>query len=139
MKVQGPGAGPPVPEIEGGPGKPEGAAGLDGKKFADKVGLDKSAAVTDPARIGEIAGADKVGGAARVSGTTPPLTADIGAELAARRIAPEAAVDQVIERVLDKQIGANAPAAVREQVGAALRDALMSDPMLLDKVRSLGG
>lgn len=139
MKVQGPGAGPAAPEIEGGPGKPEGADGPDGKKFADKLGLDKGAAATDAARTGDVAQVGKAGGPGSVSGASPPLTADIGADLAAGRIAPEAAVDKVIERVLDKQIGANAPAAVREQVGAALRDALMSDPMLLEKVRSLAG
>jgi hypothetical protein len=65
------------------------------------------------------------------------LTADVAAELAAGRIDPKAALDRVIERVIDKQLGPGAPAAVREQVRAALQHAVAEDPVLSEKIRSL--
>jgi len=43
----------------------------------------------------------------------------------------------VIERVVDKQVGPGAPAAVREKVRAALESAVADDPVLGDKIRSL--
>jgi hypothetical protein len=63
---------------------------------------------------------------------------DIAADLKAGRISAGAALDKVIERVLDRQLGANAPAGIREKVGAALREALTDDPLLAAKVHSLG-
>ncbi len=64
--------------------------------------------------------------------------ADVAAELAAGRIDPKAALERVIERVIDKQIGPGAPAAVREKVRAALESAVSDDPLLSEKLRSLG-
>jgi hypothetical protein len=69
---------------------------------------------------------------------SPDLTAGISSDLAAGRLSPQAAVDQVVEQVLTRQLGADAPAAVREQVRAALQEALASDPLLADKLRRLG-
>jgi hypothetical protein len=119
-KVSGPGSGPPV----GGPGddKIEGPSGAGGKRFADKLGA------TDAARpSSEAAPAQAARG----------LTADVAAELAAGRIDQKAALDRVIERVIDKQLGPGAPAAVREKVRAALQNAVAEDPVLTDKIRSL--
>ena len=65
------------------------------------------------------------------------LTADVAAELAAGRIDQKAALDRVIERIIDKQLGPGAPATVREKVRAALQDAVADDPVLTDKIRSL--
>ena len=48
-------------------------------------------------------------------------------------------LNSVIDRVLDQQVGVNAPAAVREQVGTALRQALEDDPLLAEKLRALEG
>jgi hypothetical protein len=45
----------------------------------------------------------------------------------------------VVERVIDRQLGAGAPAAVREKLRASLRDALENDPLLAEKLKALGG
>ena len=69
------------------------------------------------------------------SGAGGPRFAD---KLAAGRIDAKAALDRVIERVVDKQIGPGAPAAVREKVRAALESAVADDPLLSEKIKSLG-
>jgi hypothetical protein len=124
MKISGPGSKPPVE----GPGGVEGAAepnateGVSGKEFAEKIGRTGAA---EASRAGEV--------------TAPGLVADISAELRAGRLTPAAAIEKVIDRVLDQQVGPSAPAAVREQVGAALRRALEEDPLLVEKLREMGG
>jgi hypothetical protein len=55
----------------------------------------------------------------------------------AGRITPQAALERVIDRVVERQVGADAPASLREKVGEALRQALEDDPMLAEKVRAL--
>ena len=126
-KVNGPGNGPPI----GGPTddqKSESPSGVGGARFADKL-----------------AGADAAKRAENTAAATGPqkaakpaeLTADIAAELTAGRIDPKAGIDRVIERVVDKQLGPGAPAAVREKVRAALESAVADDPVLSDKIRSL--
>lgn len=125
MKVTGPGSGAP-PDATGGPEEAQSPAS---KGFADKI--DKIAAASTPAAPG-------VTDAAKVAFPIG-LVADIGADLKAGRITPEAALERVIERVVDQQLGASAPATIRKQVGTALRQALEDDPMLADKVRALSG
>jgi hypothetical protein len=129
-KVSGPGSGPPS---VGGPAgkddKTEGAAGAGGAKFAEKL-ADKLTK-TDPTRKTGDPSATAAASAAR------GLTADVAAQLAAGRIDAKAALDRVIERVVDKQLGPGAPAAVREKVRAALESAVADDPVLGDKIRSL--
>ena len=44
----------------------------------------------------------------------------------------------MIDREVEKQLGANAPAATREKLRAALEDAVADDPLLADKIRGLG-
>jgi hypothetical protein len=134
MKVNGPGTGA-TPEAEKGPGaadaagKPTGAAGAGanvanvanvGGSFAETLAASQPAA--RPAHVG---GADA-------------LTADIAADLKAGKLDPKAALDKVVERVLDRQLGANAPVAVRNQLRDALRDTISSDPFLADRLRGLG-
>ncbi|HEY0709268.1 MAG TPA: hypothetical protein VGG33_20830 [Polyangia bacterium] len=100
------------------------AAGT-GAKFAEK--LEKTAAASGgPA-------ADKSAGNQR------RLTGDIGAALENKEISAEAAVDQVMNRILDNQMGAGTPAGTRAQVENALREALDSDPLLSAKLKNLGG
>lgn len=115
MKITGPGSGVP-PEAVGGSEAAEKA----GSKFAEKVVGTSSPGGVDP---GKVAGA--------------ALTADIGADLHAGRITADVALQRVIDRVLDRQIGADAPAALREQLGAALRQTLEDDPLLAEKIRDL--
>jgi hypothetical protein len=118
----------------GGVGGPEGPEGLDGPKqpssarpeetFADKLSGTKAAAKAAPGH----------GAAAGPTG----LTGDLAAELQAGRITPKTALERVIDRIVDKQLGTNAPAAVREKVRAALEDAVADDPLLAEKIKSLG-
>lgn len=97
-----------------------------GKAFAEKLG--KGAAASGPS-------------AAAPTLPTRPASAvsvsDIGAELKAGKISPQAALDKVIERIVDKQLGANASPAMRSQVSAALRESLADDPLLAAKAHAL--
>ncbi len=120
MKITGPGSASPT----GGASALADVPRVGGKDFA--AAIDKSAAATAP-EAATRPGTAAAGG----------LVGDISAELKAGQITPQTAIDRVVERILDKQVGANAPAAVRETVGAALRDALESDPLLAEKIRSL--
>jgi hypothetical protein len=125
-KVSGPGGGPPI----GGPKddqKSEGPSGTGGARFADKLGA------TDPTRKTGQTGTPGAASAARGP------TADVAKELTAGRIDAKAAIDKVIQRVLDKQVGPGAPAAVREKVRAALESAIADDPLLSEKIKALGG
>ena len=123
-KVTGPGGGPPG-------GAP--IAGSDESRpvaesrppFADKL---KSAGA--PASTTTTTGKEAPTAAGNV-------TADLAAELKAGKISPQAAVDRVIDRVVDKQLGTNAPAAVREKLRTALENAVADDPLLADKIRGL--
>jgi len=130
MKVTGPGSGlPPEANEVGGPTGSGEAVGKDGgKAFAEKLERGGAAEhARDPAA------------SATTSAAGAPSVADIGAELRAGTITPEKALDQVIARILDKQVGAHAPPAVRAQVEAALRDAVASDPLLIEKVKAPAG
>jgi hypothetical protein len=99
-----------------------------GKGFAEAV--DKTSPSSRAETPGEVAPA---GSAAAVG-----AIADIVADLQTGKVSAQAAVEKVIERVLAQQVGPDAPLAVREQVGAALRRALEEDPLLADKLRALG-
>lgn len=123
MKISG--SGPSLPPD--GDAAAEDVKGPSDKSFAEAV--DKAS--PSPAdRPGEAAAA----GAAAAVGAV----ADIASDLRAGKISAQAAVDKVIERVLAQQVGPDAPIAVREQIGAALRRSLEEDPLLADKLRALG-
>jgi hypothetical protein len=113
MKISGPGSKLP-PE---GPGPADQAKRGTGGDFAEKVG---QAPVEGPART-----------------ATTHLVADISADLQAGRITPQVALEKVISRVIDHQVGLNAPAGVRERVSQALRQALEDDPLLAEKLTAL--
>jgi hypothetical protein len=109
----------------GAAGKAAGIAGVKGKPFAEKL--------AGAARAGAAHGPEKAAAARKASGVS-----DIGADLTAGRLGPQAALDKVIERVLDRQLGKAAAPALRAQLGAALRESLAEDPLLAAKVRALG-
>jgi hypothetical protein len=119
-KVTGPGSGPPGSGPIGGSDESRPSAG--GPRFADKLGQTEA-----PARTSKAAATPPPGG----------LTADLAAELRAGKITPKAAVDRVIDRVVEKQLGVGAPAATREKLRAALENAVADDPLLADKIRGL--
>jgi hypothetical protein len=124
-KVTGPGGGPPGNVPVGGADEGRPAAAADRPAFADKL---KSTGA--PAAMADAA-------AKQAAGATGSPTADLAAELKAGKISPQAAVERVIDRVVDKQLGTNAPAAVREKLRAALETAVADDPLLADKIRGL--
>jgi hypothetical protein len=111
MKISGPGSKLP-PE---GPGPAEDAQR--GASFAEKVAEGRGA---------------------EGSTRSASVIAAIGAELQAGRITPQVAIERVIEQVVTQQVGASAPPGVRDRVSAALRQALEDDPLLAEKLRSLG-
>lgn len=122
-KITGPGSGPPGNLPVGGPDQSrpiaEGHA-----PFAEKLKPG------DPTT-----GAASAGGAS--SATAASGVADLAAALKAGTLTPRAAVDRVIDRVVEKQLGAHAPAAAREKLRAALEDAVADDPLLAEKIRGL--
>jgi len=115
-------------QVPGAAGKAPSVGGTSGKGFAAKLtsaqakGLAKEPVAT--------AKSERTRGPVSVS--------DLGAELKTGRITPETAIDKVIERVLDQQVGRHAGANVREKIGAALRESLADDPLLAAKFRALG-
>jgi hypothetical protein len=120
-KVTGPGGGlPPTAPINGPHGNDKietPAAG--GPRFADKLaGAGAPAPAASPGRADTI-------------------TADLAADLRAGRITPQAAIEKVIDRIVERQVGAGAPPAVREQIRTALTDAVADDPLLGEKLKHL--
>ena len=129
-KVTGPGGGPPGNAPVGGTDESRPAAATERPSsaapaaFADKL---KSAGAPTAA----------AGTTAKEAARAPSATSDLAADLKAGKITAKAAVDRVIDRVVDKQLGTNAPAAVREKLRAALETAVTDDPLLADKIRGL--
>jgi hypothetical protein len=124
MKISGSGPSPPLD----GESVAEDVKDPTGKAFAEAV--DKASPSSRAETPGEVTPA----GAAAAVGAV----ADIVSDLRTGKVTAQAAVEKVIERVLAQQVGPDAPIAVREQVGAALRRALEEDPLLADKLRALG-
>ncbi|HVV53142.1 MAG TPA: hypothetical protein VHO06_26025 [Polyangia bacterium] len=120
-KVTGPGGGPPGNVPVGGSDESR-PLSTERPAFADKL---KSAGAATPSSKPDAPAAVR------------SATADLAADLKAGKITPQAAVERVIDRVVDKQLGTNAPAAVREKLRAALETAVADDPLLADKIRGL--
>ena len=118
---------PPAGSLSGLPVGLPAAKCAGAKGFADKLakasGSDKARAAT----------ATQPGAQA---GRAPGI-ADIAKALKAGQITPQAALDRVVEQVVSRQVGCKGPAAVREKLGAALRQTLEDDPMLVAKIRAL--
>jgi len=123
MKING-GGQPPVPGADG-----DAVEGLDkagaparsdatGKTFAETVGGP------GPARAAEVTG--------------DPTVRALAADVDAGKLDPRAAVDRLIEHVVDLQLGGGASPQAREQVAAALREAVASDPLIAEKLKQLG-
>ena len=140
MKINGPGQ-PPTPAAEGvadatTPGAPDAADAPAGpERLADTRASEAGRAFAEKLAETGAARGPEAGGAAR----GPEIAvADLARDVEAGRLDARAAVDQLVERVVDAQLGPGAPAAVRDRVQAALRDALESDPLLVAKLGQLG-
>ena len=136
MKING-GGQPPVPDVDGaenaavaglekagsasassaprGPDQP----GATGKTFAE--------ALSDPGavRAPEVAAGD-------------PAVRALAADLDAGKLDAGTAVDKLIEHVVQLQLGSGASVQAREQVAAALREAVATDPLIAEKLKRLG-
>jgi len=121
MKISRPGS----PQPSAAAGKASAAARSTGKGFAAK--LEKAGAQSGA--TAESAAPAKTGASISV--------ADLGADLRAGRITPQAAIDKVIDRIVAKQLGIHAGAAAKAKIGGALRERLADDPLLAAKVRAL--
>jgi hypothetical protein len=138
MKVTGPNAGPPgtgsdtaatgVGEADAG-AKPDAARAAEGsgQAFAEKL-----------AGIAPEAAAPAAGAASGAQRAAAIPTAQIAADLQAGRLQPAAAIEKLLDEVVSRQLGPDVPAAVRDQLRATLRETLESDPLLAEKLRSLG-
>jgi hypothetical protein len=108
---------------------PETVKGTDGTDFANKLGETSSAQGAAGAQ-----GAASEPPVAAAQPTTPSFVGDISAKLKEGKLSPEQAVDQVMSRILDRQLGEGAPSKMRAAVESAMRDALDSDPVLSAKL-----
>jgi hypothetical protein len=121
MKIRGPGSGQPT----SGAGDASEVEKSGGKQFEGK--LEK---------------AQSVAGATAQKPVDPDrpksFVSDIGEALESGAITPEAAVNQVVDRVLDNQLGANASPKLRSEVETFMRDKMETDPVLGAKIKSLG-
>jgi hypothetical protein len=111
----------------GSPAKMPAVGGTQGKGFAAKLSqAERAAGLRGPERA-----------TPPHKPTKPTGMAALGADLKAGKVTAEAAVDQVVEQVLDRQLGKHAAVALRAKLGAALRQSLADDPLLAAKVRAL--
>jgi hypothetical protein len=115
------------PQVPGSAGKAPSVSGTSGKGFASKL----AAAQTKGVAKGALAAEKPAQARKNVA------VSDIGADLKTGKLTPEAAIDKVIARILDQQVGRKAGAKVREKIGAALRESLTDDPLLAAKFRAL--
>ncbi len=132
MKVSGPNSGP-------GAGAPDSAAGVEPGETASSADRPEGSGRAFAEKL-EAAGTPASPTATPVTPAGPAeldATAAVARDLDAGRLSPAAAVDRILEQVLAQQVGADAPAAVRERVRAALQDALENDPLLAEKLRRL--
>src|ERR1700759_3137876 len=102
MKVTGPGSPPAPPEGASGNARDadavRGKGGAQGPTEAGRTFAEAVSGAPPPTR-----GAPEASGRAAATGGADPLTADIAADLEAGKIDPKAALDRVVERVLDQQ------------------------------------
>jgi hypothetical protein len=116
--LAGPSAGPPEVKHTG------------AKSFSEKLARAAGTDKTQPTAPGRATATASAGRARRVS--------DIASALQAGQITPEVALNRVVERIIARQLGPDAPAAVKQHVSAALRQTLEDDPTLAAKIRALG-
>jgi hypothetical protein len=136
MKVTGPGS--PGAPPDGAASAPEGAGAPDAaNKTQPKVDKPEGAGPSFAETLA--AGRPQAGAAAaKPAAAVDPLTDDIAADLEAGKIDRKAALDLVVERVLDQQLGQDAPAHLRDQLRDVLRDAITNDPLVAESLRGLG-
>src|SRR5437868_4755092 len=134
MKVTGPSS--------GNPGAPSGASpavgGADETRGAEgKPGADRAEGPSGAAFAEKLGGAAPA--AAPASGAVTPATSALVADIKAGRLTARAAAEKLLDQVVAQQLGADAPAQVRDKLRAALLETLENDPLLAEKLASLDG
>ena len=130
MKVNGTGPGvPPVDTESVGATETAGAAG------GDKA--ESTAALKGSSGDGAQAAPLSAGSAGARAPEMARLVADISADLKAGQLSADAALEKLVHRILDRQVGVTAPPAVRASVEAALRDTLQNDPLVSAQLSAL--
>ena len=144
MKING-GGQPPVPGAAGAEGPLENQSVGGAEKATPSSGSSPLSVNRPPVgptgkTFAETIAAPAAARAPEGTGPRPGEVAvrDLAADLEAGHIDARQAVDKLIERVVSIQLGSEASPQVRNQVTAALRDALESDPLLAAKLKSLG-
>lgn len=128
MKVTGPHTGAPPVETEAAKGK----APVDG---AQAGGVEKAGAGPT---FAETLAAGRAAPPASTRAQAPDaLTSDIAADLQAGKLDRQGALERVVERIIDRQLGADAPPALRAQLRDTLRETISNDPMVIEKLRGL--
>jgi len=134
MKVSGPGSGlpPAAPPEQEGPLQGKEVVGAEGTGRAAPEGTSAvRSALTERA-----AGAR----AATPTGNVSPsaVAQELATALKGGKVGLHEATQHLIEHVLDKQVGPDAPAALREKLRSVLAESLESDPLLREKLKALG-
>ena len=128
MKVTG--AGPGLPSADaaaGGIDATSGSAAAAGNEQVGGVGAGEASGVSGTTHTDAAHATSESGRAAEMR----HLVADLGADVTAGRLSPEAAVETLVSRVLDQRAGGVTPnPAVRAQLEAALRATLAEDPFV---------
>lgn len=136
MKINGPGQ-PPAPdasvaaEAADKAAKREGTTGASESPSSGKLFSEKLAAITARGKTG----GPQATGPSQPTGAVP--VSDVAADLRAGKLTPGTAVDKVVDRVLARQLGPDAPAGIRDRVRVALQDAVENDPTLAEKLTRL--
>lgn len=119
------------------------SSSLPGSPNLGPSGVKRSGASGFPEKLAKASSAGKSRAATKASGAARAAKAsnvsDIGQALRAGQLTPQAAIERVVERVVARQAGPQAPSAVKEQLAIVLRQALEDDPMLAAKMRALAG
>lgn len=126
MKINGPGQ-PPAP----------GVADADAAKTVSDSHAGERVGETGRAFAEKLAGPAAAGAAGTAAPSGGIAVADLAGALRAGHITSRAAVDELVNRIVSQQLGPQAPAGVREQVRAALEEALENDPLLAAKLRQI--
>lgn len=131
MKVTGTGSGLPPVET-GAAGGADAASEVHATQGQEQVSGSASSAISGAGQAAPSQATQAANHAGRAA-EMREMVMDLGTAVKAGRLSPQAAVDALVERVLDQRVGASGgamPSAVRAQIESALRSTLSEDPFV---------
>lgn len=131
MKVNGSGSG--LPPVDIGAGEIDASSKARGAGATEALG---GTSASEAAQDSQLVGARGGPQAGRASEMTA-MVSDLGAEVQAGRLSADAAVETLVDRILDRQLGQDASPALRQQVEGALRAMLAEDPFVAAHLSAL--